>query len=155
METGTIFNMNSYGAKAEEDMVNARAVIPSTIGTPRAGIFWCEQAIEKYFKHIIATKHDRSAEVLIGQHRLLTLCRDAGFSCSEGERLWLRELTSMYYERYPVINGEPEPKNPDWDDARTVLTLAEKVRTWAVSVVRRRESGLKKSLNNMDLLGSD
>ena len=36
------FSPNSYGAKAAEDMANAAAVIPTRIGTPRGGIFWCE-----------------------------------------------------------------------------------------------------------------
>ena len=151
MDTGVIFNANTYGAKAEEDMVNARVVIAGRHGTPRAGIFWCEQAIEKYFKHQIAIARKGDASSLINQHKLLPLAHDAGFTCSSSERSILRELGTMYYERYPQAGDEVAVEDPTWDEAGEALVLAEKVRAWATHLAGARSAKLHESLNKMRL----
>lgn len=151
MDTGVIFNANTYGSKAEEDMVNARAVISGRYGTPRAGIFWCEQAIEKYFKHQIAAARKGDFSSLINQHKLLPLARESGYACSQSDRGLLRELSSMYYERYPQAGDEPAPEDPTWEEASSALELAEKVRTWAVHLAHMRAAKLRESLNKLRL----
>ncbi len=150
MDTGKIFNLNTYGAKAEEDLFNAHAVITGQCGTPRAGIFWCEQAIEKYFKHIIAMKRDDASE-LVRQHKLLPLAKEAGYVSSDRERVLLRELGSMYYECYPQAGDESIPVEPEWEDTNEALNLAKKVREWTVQLSRKRESKLRDGVKKLNL----
>lgn len=149
MEGIKYFGPNTYGAKAEEDMVNAIAVINGKVGTPRGGIYWCEQAIEKFFKQVLAQRVDSSN--LLNRHKLLPLATEAGFSCSSQDRYLLRELAVMYYERYPVAEGEDLPEDPTWDEAKEVLDLAVRVQSWAHLLAKRRSADAKANLKKMSL----
>ena len=143
------FSPNSYGAKAEEDLVNASAVIPTRIGTPRGGIFWCEQAIEKYFKHIVSQNGDQEGLAL--RHKLLPLAKQAGYQPTDNERYLLTELGRMYYERYPADAGEEIPEDPAWEDADKAYSLALKIQRWVYSVISRRSKVLNGGLKGLNL----
>lgn len=141
------FSPNSYGAKAAEDMANAAAVIPTRIGTPRGGIFWCEQAIEKYFKHIIS--RDGDAQGLTLRYKLLPLAKQAGYRCSDSERYLLAELARMYYERYPADEGEDVPEDLTWDDVDKAYALALKIQKWTYTVDGRSSRKIRRGLKEL------
>lgn len=149
MDCKVKFNVNSYGAKAEEDMVNASAMLSQRLGTPRGCIFWCEQAIEKYFKHILAQTED--SENLVMRHKLLPLATKAGFSVSSADRYLLNELGRMYYERYPIDKGEEIPEDPTWEDVELAYNLALRVQDWTYSVVAKRCENTKTNIRKMNL----
>lgn len=143
------FNVNSYGAKAEEDMLNASAMLTHRLGTPRGCIFWCEQAIEKYFKHLLV--QDGDSENLANRHKLLPLANKTGFKASTEERYLLGELSRMYYERYPSDDIEEIPEDPTWDDANTAYTFALRVQKWTYGIISQRQRNSRSSLEQLDL----
>lgn len=151
MAEKSIFGLNSYGAKAEEDVLNATVTFKNRIGTPLACIFWCEQAIEKYFKHLLTRSVD--SKTLVTQHKLLSLAHKAGFNYDNNERTILSELARMYYERYPVDEGEVVPEPPTWEDVEQAYLLVMKVRKWTHTRVSREAKNVKDKLGSMDLTG--
>ncbi len=125
------FSTRAYGARAEEDFFNASVVISQRCGTPRAGIFWCEQAIERYSKHVIALQY-KDATVLACQHDLTLLMKEAGFSVSDEERILFCELNNVPSTLYPQGVNEFVSKDMTWEDAESALVLVRRVRDWCV-----------------------
>ena len=145
MDPGLTFNQNTYGSKAEEDYSNAQAVYSARVGTPRAAIFWCEQAIEKYFKHLL-TLRDKTLGI-DRRHKLLPLAKDCGYSITGLERSMLLELGRIYYERYPVPEGEEVPEDPTWDDVKSAIGLVKGIRSWVLTQcsndIEQTQAGLR------------
>lgn len=131
MEKISQFNRNSYAYKAEGDICNAELIASTRGGTPLGGIFWCEQAMEKYFKHLlVANCYDGS---LMKKHKLLPLAVAAGFKCTEHERIILRDVSKMYYDRYPSESDEVV-EDPSWEEFDEAYALALKVRRWVTDL---------------------
>lgn len=149
MEKSNLFGVATYGYKAERDLFNAHSVIQGRVGEPYAGCFWCEQAIEKYFKHLLASRN--GSEEIRMRHKLLPLAREVGFSMSSEECFLLQELGKLYYERYPAPPGEEEAEEPTWEDADSALRLADKVRDWCLLMEKRRAGDVRGSLRGMNL----
>lgn len=137
------FSPYSFGAKADEDMVNASAVITAHIGIPSGGMFWCHQAVERYLKYCLG--QTKPTFKLGCRHELLSLACEIGFSTSREERVLLAKLTRAYYEHDP---GDPDetPQAPlTWEDAESALAFAQKVQKWTYAMHERIKDRLKDS----------
>lgn len=147
MDTGRLFHMNTYAAKAEKDLLSARAIMEAQVGMPYVVTFLCQQAIEKYFKQLLLQDGYKDLE---RRQMLLPLASTVGYPVSRDERFILSDLSSFYLERYPTEGDEP-PEESTWEDAKDAVRVATNVQSWVLQIIAQRSATIVSGLKKMNL----
>jgi len=125
------FSKGTYAYTAEGDMIQARELTGGKQGTPSDVVYFCEQALERYFKHLLPqvdfSVDEKLHPIAVS---LIPLAAASGFRFSSKEVNVMQRVSEICRSLYPVSEDEVVPRTATWKDAENAYTFALRVRVW-------------------------